>query len=71
MSPKRTYVEKGTSRKVEVEESEEPQKAKTSTEEEMEASAKLLDEIDELLDDLVGQSSAQAFVDAYQQKGGE
>lgn len=67
MSPRRTYKEKVSARTVEVEEEEPVQADKdilTLTDE-------VLQDIDDLLDDVIGQSTAQAFVDAYQQKGGE
>lgn len=43
----------------------------TKTQQLKEETDALLQEIDDLLDDVIGESTAQAFVSSYQQKGGE
>lgn len=45
-----------------------PQDAKPA---DLEATDALIDEIDEMLDDILGETSAQDFVNDYIQKGGE
>lgn len=65
---RRTYKEKVSTRQVEVEENEAPAEADKDI---LELTDDVLAEIDDLLDDVIGESTAQAWMAGWVQKGGQ